>query len=131
MSSRDDNPVPGWFIFGCLFFLLVQVETGCISEPNLTSRARLVGDAAPSAKQRSDCEAIKGRHNGWQIAAAVFGTLGAAGGASTFVQDKTAQEAMGISAVVAGSLAVGAGALAGSTAETYSLLDCDAVLAPK
>lgn len=101
--------------------------TGCIHEP--VARLAAPVNVTPDTAQVAACEKTRTWHNIWVFSGITLGAVsGAGGGVDAVVSDKTAQEAVGITAVVAGILAAVSTGAAGIEADSYATSDCAVVL---
>jgi hypothetical protein len=111
-----------------LILSLMLAATGCISV-HPSKFGLPAGTPAPTPAQIDSCEKTRTWHNVWTMLGTVFGAgAGAGGTASAITQDKTAQEAVAISAAGSGLLAAISTTAAGIEADNYSTDNCPAIL---
>jgi len=114
-----------------LALLLCLPLVGCIHAPQ---GQHLLGASSaslppPSPAAVASCEKTRTWHNAWTLGGMVLGGVAGAGGSVDAVDsNKGVQTAMGITAAVAGVLAVASTAAGGIEADIYSTNNCAAVL---
>ena len=112
-----------------LTLVLCLPLVGCIHAPQGQHLLGATQAAPPSPAAVASCEKTRTWHNTWTLGGMVLGGVAGAGGSVDAVDsNKGVQTAMGITAAVAGVLAVASTAAGGIEADIYSTNNCAAVL---
>lgn len=106
--------------------LLLAFSTGCI--PAVSPHVFRI--EAPTTQQIASCKSTRTWHNIWIVLGAFFGAGSGLSGALTplVTGDQNAPLGLGIASAASGGVAALMTALAGVSAETYSLDDCQTIL---